>query len=99
LETYNCSWRFVGERYPHAGGDPGRETAGTMYWSQAGTWHTFDHAIVSGGLLSSTVPFLDEQSLRILSDPLLLDSDGKPAAFEWKGGNPTGISDHLPLSG
>jgi hypothetical protein len=45
------------------------------------------------------VPYLDEVSIRVLTSPLLLDPEGKPSLFQWANGNPTGVSDHLPLFG
>jgi hypothetical protein len=96
---FNCSWRFVGERFPHIGGLVRGETAGTYYWDDDKTWHTFDHIIVNGSLLSDALPFLDEESVRVVVHPLLLNAEGKPTKFSWANGAATGLSDHLPLVG
>lgn len=96
---YNCSWRFVGERFPHIGSSVRGETAGTYYWGKQSTWHTFDHIIVTGSLLSEQLPFLDEGSVRVVVHPLLLNAEGKPRKFSWVNGVVSGLSDHLPLVG
>jgi hypothetical protein len=83
---YNCSWRFVGECFPHMGSPAHGETAGTYYWGKRNTWHTFDHVIVTGSLLSAALPFLDESSVRVVVHPLLLNGDGKPRKFSWANG-------------
>ena len=99
LHLYNCSWRLLGERRPHRG-DPYRDdAAGTLYWEDANTWHTFDHVIVSGSLLTEAVPFLDESSLGAPVGRMVWGNDGKPLKFDWRGGRPVGLSDHLPIRG
>jgi hypothetical protein len=99
VRLYNCAWRFIGERYPHMGGPSANDTAGTYYWEAEKTWHTFDHVIVNGSLLTDAIPFLDESSVRVLTCPLLLEPEGKPEKFDWRNGKPTGVSDHLPIAG
>jgi endonuclease/exonuclease/phosphatase family metal-dependent hydrolase len=99
IRLYNCSWRLLGERVPHLRGDRVRDTAGTLFWKEKGTWHTFDHVIVTGTLLTEQTPCLDEESLRVATLPVLLEPEGTPASFRWNNGKPTGLSDHLPLTG
>jgi hypothetical protein len=104
IRLYNCSWRLLGERFPHPSPPEERETAGTYYWRDERTWHTSDQVIVSGTLLSTSPPFLDEHSLRVACDRdelpgHLLGADGLPCKFDWTHGNPRGLSDHLPLCG
>jgi hypothetical protein len=99
VRLYNCAWRYLGERYPHRGGSVAGDTAGTYYWAKEGTWHTFDHVIATGSLLTPSPPFLDETSVRVATCPLLLESGGRPLKFAWNNGNPDGVSDHLPVVG
>lgn len=101
VHLYNCSWRLLGERAPHA---PGRnvlrrEAAGTYYWREERSWHTLDHVIVNGSLLCDCEPYLDESSLDVHLGSLLESKDGLPRRFEWRAGDPTGVSDHLPIRG
>jgi hypothetical protein len=98
VRLYNCAWRFLGEREPHSG-IIGEEAAGTLYWEQKKSWHTFDHVIVTGSLLAETVPYLDEAHLRVASSSLILGEEGRPQKFRWNNGNPVGVSDHLPILG
>jgi len=104
VRLYNCTWRLLGERFPHQGATAERETAGTYYWREERTWHSFDQVIVSGGLLRSTPPLLDEMSLRVACGRAeipenLFHSDGLPCKFAWENGKPIGLSDHLPICG
>jgi hypothetical protein len=99
---YNCSWRIVGEKYPHEGllSHNRQSVAGTYYYREEKSWYTFDHIIVDGGLLQMDYPFLDEGSIQIASVPAIFDSDGLPAKFEWLGNQGFGAaSDHLPIFG
>lgn len=104
IRLYNCSWRMLGEHYSHPQPRSERETAGTYYWRDNKTWHTFDQVIVSGSLLTMSPPYLDEGSLRVPSwseivpDSFVAD-DFTPHKFEWSNGNSKGVSDHLPISG
>ena len=104
VRLYNCSWRFLGERFPHPYPAGERETAGSHYWRDERTWHTYDQVIVSGTLLNNEPPFLDEQTLRVACGQEempahLWGPDGLPCKFDWNNGNPSGLSDHLPLCG
>lgn len=96
---YNCSWRLLGERLPHSGPASPRDAAGTYYWQRKRTWHTFDHVIVSGGLLTDSPPYLDEAGVEVVAGPAVWGTDGKPLKFEWNNGRPRGLSDHLPIRG
>lgn len=64
-----------------------------------GTWHTLDHVIVSGGLLSNAMPYLLETSIEIFHNEELVDQEGHPNAFEWIDDQASGLSDHLPVVG
>jgi hypothetical protein len=104
LHLYNCSWRLLGEHIPHPQRGREREMAGSYYWRDTRTWHTFDQVIVSGSLLTDEPPYLDEVNLRVASGLGVLPNefladDGLPDKFEWKNGHPTGLSDHLPICG
>lgn len=96
---YNPTWRLLGERVPHGGSGPAAHAAGSYYHAGRRAWHTYDQLLVSGSLLSDTPPFLDEAAFRIMVLPGCLGPDGKPSPFEWRGGQPVGVSDHLPLVG
>jgi hypothetical protein len=56
VRLYNCSWRLLGERFPHPYPDEGREATGSYYWRDEKTWHTFDQVIVTGSLLTTGPP-------------------------------------------
>ncbi len=99
VHLYNCAWRFMGEQRPHSGETPQDDAAGTHYWEREKTWHTLDHVIVSGGLLTNDVPYLDEASLGVVAGPTVWGPDGKPLKFEWGNGAAVGMSDHLPIYG
>lgn len=99
LHLYDCGWRMLGESAPHDSLGQTRSVAGTYYLRKKRTWHTFDHMIVSGGLLKGEPPFLLESALEVFSDGLLLDPNGLPQKFSWNDGKATGISDHLPIVG
>ncbi|MGO8745584.1 MAG: hypothetical protein ACLQNE_06305 [Thermoguttaceae bacterium] len=104
VRLYNCSWRLLGERLPHPYPAEEREIAGSYYWRDERTWHTYDQVIVSGTLLNNVPPFLDEHTLRVAcgQEDLpahLLGPDGLPCKFDWNNGHPRGLSDHLPLCG
>ncbi len=101
-KLYNCSWRLLGEHHPHPRAAHERQMAGSYYWRENRTWHTFDQVIVSGSLLTKSPPYLEESSLHIVSHPDvipsdLLGSDELPCKFDWNGGTPRGLSDHLPV--
>ena len=101
---YNCAWKLLGEQSFHPLPSLGRSVAGSYYWREKKAWRTFDQILVSGSLLTSEVPFLDESSIQLVSSRDILPdnflaTDGLPQAFEWNHGTPSGISDHLPLFG
>jgi Endonuclease/Exonuclease/phosphatase family len=98
VRLYNCAWRFLGERQPHSGKFQ-EGAAGTHYWDQKRSWHTFDHVIVTGSLLRETIPYLDEVHVRVATSPLIVGEKGRPQKFQWNNGNPEGVSDHLPVLG
>lgn len=96
---YNTSWRLLGERIPHSNANAVgkfQDCAGTFYWESERTWHNFDHVIVSGGLLQSTLPCLNEEEVHVVSTPKFL-TNGVPLKFRERKGVYAGLSDHLPL--
>ncbi|HYR77133.1 MAG TPA: hypothetical protein VEM96_14970 [Pyrinomonadaceae bacterium] len=104
VHLYNCAWRLLGEHLAHPQTHGEREMAGSYYWRDEKTWHSFDHVIVSGSLLSEEPPYIDEANLRVASWPGVLPNeflgtDGLPHKFEWRQGSPIGLSDHLPICG
>jgi hypothetical protein len=99
IRLYNCCWRFLGEREPHRGRVADSETAGTYFWASERSWHTFDHVIVTGSLLTDRRPFLDEGSLAIAARPTIMGNGDRPMRFAWNDGRPEGLSDHLPIQG
>jgi hypothetical protein len=95
---YNASWRLLGETAPHP--TTNGSTAGTYYSTSERTWHTFDQVIVSGGLLTTTPPFLDEASVRVLNARDYLSKGGRVERFQSLNGIANnGVSDHLPVYG
>jgi endonuclease/exonuclease/phosphatase family metal-dependent hydrolase len=97
VRLYDLAWRYLGEQVPHAAGRSlSNGAAGTWYNRTVG-WRTFDHILVSGGLLGERPPFIDEANTVIISRPILQDEDGLPSPFEP--GSSYGISDHLPIVG
>lgn len=99
VRLYNCSWRMLGESSPHAGADTDRSIAGTYYYRERREWRTYDQLLISGGLLSNATPYLREERVRRVSGDRFVENDGHPHAFDWNGGQPRGVSDHLPLVG
>lgn len=104
VHLYNCAWRLLGERLAHPETTGDAVVAGSYYWRDAKTWHTFDQVIVSGSLLSYEPPYFDESNLRLASWASVLPkeflaSGSLPHRFEWKGGSSIGLSDHLPICG
>lgn len=95
---YNCSWRLLGEKHPHAASASGNQlnVAGTYYWKDKHSWHNLDHIIVSGGLLGNTPPYLDESNIDIVSLGEFMP-EGAPEKFRDKCGKYSGLSDHLPI--
>lgn len=98
IRMYNPTWRLLGERHPHGTPSVGHH-AGTYYHAKSQTWHTYDQLLVSGSLLTNSPPFLDEVLCGIMVLPGCLGVSGLPERFEWNNGQPTGLSDHLPLVG
>lgn len=96
VRLYNAAWRYLGEQVAYGGGTPTPGLAGTFYNADLG-WRTFDHLIVSGGLLSAPPPYLDEANTRVAATAAMRSPDGMPRPFEAAGG--PGISDHLPIVG
>lgn len=104
VRLYNCSWRLLGEQHAHPCAPAQRQMAGSFYWRDKKSWHTFDQVIVSGSLLTEQSPYLDEYSLRIASEAAVMPADSLgndqlPHKFEWGGGHARGVSDHLPVCG
>ncbi len=97
VRLYNAAWRYLGEQVAYNGGPPIPGGAGTFYNQELG-WRTFDHLIVSGGLLSAPPPYLDEANTRVAATACSMRSpDGMLRPFEAAGS--PGISDHLPIMG
>ena len=100
LHLYNLSWRHLGEQYPQkihsVGNSKNLGCAGTYYRSETRDWHSFDQIILSGGLLSNSPPFIDENETLIISSPAFL-TNGLPTKFLYDDANSSGLSDHLPL--
>jgi endonuclease/exonuclease/phosphatase family metal-dependent hydrolase len=96
VRLYNAAWRYLGEQVAYSGGAPTPGLAGTFYNKKLG-WRTFDHLIVSGGLLAAPPPYLDEANTRVATAAAMTSPDGKPLPFEAVG--KPGISDHLPITG
>jgi endonuclease/exonuclease/phosphatase family metal-dependent hydrolase len=99
VRLYNAGWRLLGERHPHGAPGAPAHAAGTYFDSNRREWRTFDHLFVSGGLLGTSAPFLDESAFGIMVPEGALGARGTPEPFEWNDGNPVGLSDHLPLAG
>jgi hypothetical protein len=96
VRLYNAAWRYLGEQVAYSGGAPTPGVAGTYYNRTLG-WRTFDHLIVSGGLLSAPPPYLDEANTQVAATAAMRAPDGMPRPFEAAGA--PGISDHLPITG
>jgi len=99
IRLYNCAWRYLGESHAHTGGNGPTSTVGTHYWQDMGKWATLDHVIVTGSLLGTAEPFLDETSITVLSPASVLEGRSFPLKYMWNDGSPSGVSDHLPVSG
>lgn len=103
VRLYNCGWRLLGEARPHSTGSAQPEMAGTYFLGNADSvvesrWRTYDQVLVTGGLLTTAPPYLDEARLRVHHDTGNL-VDELPAKFRYVNGVAEGLSDHLPLSG
>jgi hypothetical protein len=95
---YNAAWRYLGEQRAHGDATSSIDVAGSYYTKEQG-WRTWDHLLVSGGLLGSNPPFLDEAQTRIMSTPLMRDTSGRPTPFDPTAATAPGVSDHLPIVG
>lgn len=100
LHLYNPSWRNLGEQVPSKNyatyGVTMLGCAGTYYRAAKSTWHNFDQIIVSGGLLSKTPPYIDENEIFVMSCSSFL-TKGLPIQFSYKNSVCKGLSDHLPV--
>jgi endonuclease/exonuclease/phosphatase family metal-dependent hydrolase len=96
---YNCGWRLLGERVAHPNPRVSGQAAGTYYSDAENRWYTWDHVLVSGSLLTDQFPYLDEESVEVVSGPGLVGADGRPARFRFTNGQAKGLSDHLPVRG
>ena len=60
VRLYNAAWRYLGEQVAHGGAGQPVSAAGTLYNHTKDIdtrgWRTFDHLLVSAGLLSETPP-------------------------------------------
>jgi endonuclease/exonuclease/phosphatase family metal-dependent hydrolase len=94
IRLYNAAWRYLGEQVAH--GTPGPRTIGAAgtYFKEPHNWRTFDHVLVSCGLLGASLPYLDEAQTRVVSTPIMRDEDGRPRPFEP--GRTHGVSDTSP---
>ena len=95
IHLYNCTWRLLGEKLngkkilaPHI--------AGTYFWADKQSWHTFDQIIVSGGLLDSIPPHIDEGNTEIVNLQEFMP-ENTPRKFSFSEKGYSGLSDHLPL--
>lgn len=100
VHLYNASWRHFGEKHAHPSPSGSAtelvDSAGTYYWEAKGSWHNFDQIILSGGLLRSARPFIDESSIVVVSLPSFV-TNGFPAKFQYDVTGSKGLSDHLPI--
>jgi endonuclease/exonuclease/phosphatase family metal-dependent hydrolase len=96
VRLYNAAWRYLDEQVAYGGGTPTPALAGTFFNKDLG-WRTFDHLIVSGGLLNAPAPYLDEANTRVAATAAMRSPDGTLRPFEAVGS--PGISDHLPIVG
>ena len=97
VRLYNAAWRYLGEQVAH--GTPGPPTIGAAgtYFKAPHNWRTFDHVLVSCGLIGASPPYLNEAQTGIVATPIMIDEEGRPKPFEP--GRPRGVSDHLPIVG
>jgi hypothetical protein len=70
--------------------------AGTIF-KDPHNWRTFDHVLVSDGLLGNEAPYLDESETRVVATPIMKDENGIPRPFEPN--SLRGVSDHLLIKG
>lgn len=100
VRLYNCAWRWMGEKWPHTpSGWQCPSIGGTYFNETEKEWFTFDHVLVTGGLLTRELPALAESDVDRFVDDTLLDKAGQLSKFDWNRGKPNGVSDHLPIVG
>lgn len=99
LHLYNASWRLLGEKHGHINkiSSSFLDCAGTYYSADYKQWYNFDQIIVSGNLLDSSKPFVNEDEIHIASSPAFL-TKGLPLQFEKTKAGYSGLSDHLPIT-
>jgi len=97
IRLYNAAWRYLGEQVPHGLAGPRPLGAAGTYFRPSHDWRTFDHVLVSSGLLSETTPYFDEAQTRVTVTSILLDEKGLPRPYSP--GSLSGVSDHLPIVG
>jgi endonuclease/exonuclease/phosphatase family metal-dependent hydrolase len=97
VRLYNAAWRYLGEQVAHGTSGPPTMGAAGTYFTEPHDWRTFDHVLVSCGLLGASPPYLDEAQTRVASTPIMQDERGLPKPL--RPGRPRGVSDHLPLVG
>lgn len=87
---YNLAWRWLGSQRSRHPGDTGDRPAGTYLLRSGGAsrWRTFDQALVSPSLLSTSGWSIDERNSRPLHLETLRGARGA-LLREW--------ADHLPL--
>lgn len=99
VRLYNAAWKYLGEQTRHGAPDAASpDVAGTFYSPRSG-WRTFDHLLVTGGLLGSNPPFLDESRTRIMTTPAMRNAAGRPIPYDAEHPERGGVSDHLPIVG
>jgi hypothetical protein len=96
VRLYNAAWRYLGERTPHGPSATGESIAGT-YFRPPHEWRTYDHLLVSCGLLGPEPPYFDESQTGVFSAQVLLGAHGVPRPFEAESTH--GVSDHFPIVG
>jgi hypothetical protein len=101
IRLYNAAWRYLGEQVPHGPRGQPIGAAGTLYNDSQSMdkrgWRTYDHLLVSAGLLGEAAPHLDEAQTGIRFTPSMRDESGRPKPFAPV--DPRGVSDHLPIVG
>jgi endonuclease/exonuclease/phosphatase family metal-dependent hydrolase len=97
VRLYNAAWRYLGEQVAHGAPGPTIIGAAGTFFNQSLGWRTFDHLLVSGELLGTNPPYLDEAQTRIAFTAIMSGADGLPTPFAP--GKRSGVSDHLPIAG
>jgi endonuclease/exonuclease/phosphatase family metal-dependent hydrolase len=96
VRFYNLTWRFLGEQVAHGASGQRVGGAGTVF-AEPHNWKTFDHVLVSCGLLTPNPPLIDEGNTGVVCTPLMLGDDRRPQPFVPN--STCGMSDHLPIVG